>query len=259
MNDDLRVAIINTLAKFDVGIMRLSRQHQLEERERSARALALLMELPEHHVVPLMKMVTKSQAQLFQDLFALSSNGLKRNGYFVEFGATDGVTLSNTCLLEREFGWQGILAEPATRWHQKLSCNRHCHIETNCVWAKSDEVLTFAETDIGEFSTIDSFSESYAKKHAHRYQVQTISLQDLLDKYHAPKEIDYMSVDTEGSEYEILSAFDFTRYTFNAITVEHNHGPRRDKVHELLTQHGYTRKFDHLATIEDWYVRDEPA
>ena len=54
-----------------------------------------------------------SPAQLFQDLFALFALNLKKNGVLVEFGATNGVNLSNTVLLERQFGWTGILAEPA--------------------------------------------------------------------------------------------------------------------------------------------------
>lgn len=52
-----------------------------------------------------------SQAQLYQDLFALSIFGKDFAGYFVEFGATDGKSLSNTFLLEKDYGWRGLLAE----------------------------------------------------------------------------------------------------------------------------------------------------
>src|SRR5436189_1252600 len=54
----------------------------------------------------------RSHAQLFQDLFVLETVKEKRDGFFVEFGATNGVDLSNTALLERDYGWKGILAEP---------------------------------------------------------------------------------------------------------------------------------------------------
>ena len=56
--------------------------------------------------------LTHSTSQLGQEIFVLSRLGWKRNGYYVEFGATDGRTLSNTWLVDRQFGWRGILAEP---------------------------------------------------------------------------------------------------------------------------------------------------
>jgi hypothetical protein len=77
----------------------------------------------------------------------------------------------------------------------------------------------------------------------------------LLDKYKAPRCIDYLSIDTEGSEYEILSNFDFERYQFRAITCEHNFQPAREKIYSLLTGKGYTRKFDKLSKFDDWYLR----
>ena len=78
---------------------------------------------------------SKSFAQLHQDLWVLHETRHKRNGYFVEFGATDGVNLSNTCLLEREFGWRGILAEPNPAWHAALRQNRKADIDLRCVAA----------------------------------------------------------------------------------------------------------------------------
>jgi FkbM family methyltransferase len=182
---------------------------------------------------------------------------LKRNGFFVEFGATNGVNLSNTYLLEKEFGWSGILAEPAKRWHADLRRNRTSSIETDCVWCDSNSTLIFNE--LGALSTIDSFisSDFHGKERAHgtKYSVKTISLEDLLAKHCAPKEIDYLSIDTEGSEYEILSAFNFNKYRFTIITVEHNFTPQREDIFKLLVGHGYVRKLEKLSRFDDWYVR----
>src|SRR5215469_3679177 len=74
----------------------------------------------------------RSHAQLCQDLWVLWETGCKRDGYFVEFGATNGVSLSNTCLLERSYDWQGILAEPFPVWHTDLARNRTALIDHRC-------------------------------------------------------------------------------------------------------------------------------
>lgn len=200
----------------------------------------------------------KSKSQLSQDVFVLSETGFKRGGYFVEFGGTDGVQFSNTHLLEKEFGWNGIVAEPATSWYIALPKNRSCHIDFGCVWSKTGERLEFNNVLDAELSTINSFSNcdehSKARETGLKYDVTTISLLDLLKKYDAPKEIDYLSIDTEGSEYEILSAFDFDAYKIKIITCEHNYTPMRQKIFELLSSKGYVRKYPYLSLLDDWYV-----
>lgn len=200
----------------------------------------------------------QSHSQLGQDLFALTFNGHRRGGFFVEFGGTDGVGLSNSYLLEKGFEWQGIVAEPDRSWHAKLHENRSCHIETDCVWRKTGETLKFASVEVGELSTIADFAKgdqfASARKGASTYDVQTISLLDLLDKYDAPKAIDFLSVDTEGSEYEILSAFDFSAYKFNFVTIEHNYTKTRSKLRQLMEANGYQRVFETLSRFDDWYI-----
>ena len=203
---------------------------------------------------------SKAKSQLNQDMFVLSELGFKKNGYFVEFGATDGKDLSNTHLLEKEMGWTGILAEPAWIWASGLALNRKCNITFDCVWSKTGEILEFNEPYAAELATINSFSngDEHAKNRegGHIYEVKTISLLDLLKKYNAPKEIDYLSIDTEGSEFEILNAFDFDAYQFRVITCEHNYTPMREKIYDLLTSKGYTRKHKEYSRFDDWYVLD---
>jgi hypothetical protein len=67
--------------------------------------------------------------------------------------------------------------------------------------------------------------------------------------------VDYLTVDTEGSEFEILKGFDFGKYEIGLITVEHNHTPNRDRIYQLLSRNGFVRKFDGLSQWDDWYVR----
>lgn len=201
----------------------------------------------------------ESMSQLGQDLFVLHMLGGRRNGYFVEFGATDGVSLSNTCLLERSFGWRGICAEPCRRWHPELKKNRRCAIDTRCVWSRTGDHLRFAESDDAVYSTVKAFADSDGhaelRRDAREYDVTTISLVDLLASHGAPPEIDYLSIDTEGSELEILAAHDFGRYRFRVITVEHNfvQGQRR-KIRRLLSSQGYRRCLPALSRWDDWYV-----
>ncbi|HEU0043736.1 FkbM family methyltransferase [Sphingomonas sp.] len=201
----------------------------------------------------------QSHSQLFQDIFVLFELGKIREGYFVEFGATDGDYLSNTHLLEYEYGWRGILAEPARAWHESLRRNRNCAVETRCVTASSNETVTFNQTDWLEISTIDKLSASdmhaAQRVNGKRYQVDTISLNDLLAENDAPPGFDYLSVDTEGSELDILSAFDLQRYRPSVITVEHNYTSNRKRIYDLLTGNGYARKFERLSLFDDWYVR----
>lgn len=110
-------------------------------------------------VTQLLKLRYHSKAQLKQDLLVLALTGFKRDGYFVEFGATDGITLSNTILLEKEYGWSGILAQPGMCWHNLLKDRRSASIDTRCVWGSSGLSLKFCETDIPELSSVQSHSE----------------------------------------------------------------------------------------------------
>lgn len=202
--------------------------------------------------------LSKSTSQLGQDLLVLLYSDFKRNGFFVEFGATNGKDLSNTYILEKEYAWKGILAEPAKSWHSNLRTNRRCSIETNCVWSESGHELLFNEVLSKELSTLDFFTRSdmhaESRKSGKRYFVETISLEELLVKHDAPEIIDYLSVDTEGSEYEILRGFNFGRYRFNFISCEHNFTESRELVHDLLVENGYLRILEEVSKFDDWYL-----
>ena len=80
-----------------------------------------------------------------------------------------------------------------------------------------------------------------------------MSLNDL-DRHGAPAVIDYLSIDTEGSEFEILNAFDFSRHRFSVITCEHNFSAQRQEIYERLVRNSYVRVFDGLSRWDDWYV-----
>jgi FkbM family methyltransferase len=207
--------------------------------------------------------ITRSSSQILQDLWVAHELGSQRDGFFVEFGATDGVRYSNSLYLERELGWTGILAEPGRGWYPALRRNRTGAIDDRCVWTETGRTLIFNQPEIAEHATIEQFSGSdmhaATRVAGRRYEVETVSLDDLLAHWKAPRRIDYLSVDTEGSEFDILSAFDFDAHDVRLITVEHNHSPQRRPIFELLNSKGYRRKFENLSHVDDWYVRLSPA
>jgi FkbM family methyltransferase len=260
----------SSLAKMGIGVMRNEALVKLNEEYwqlkgaaingwKASRDLQFLLALPNDQGPMVLKYLVKSQAEFRQDLFVLSELNFKHGGYFVEFGATNGHAASNTYLLEKEFSWEGILCEPARIWHAELKRNRTANIDTRCVWSQSGATISFNEVLGAGLSTINSFSSSDchsgARQQGFRYDVETVSLNDLLSKYNAPTHIDYLSIDTEGSELEILKAFDFNKYGFRCITVEHNHTPMRDKIYSLLTENGYVRKYVEVSQVDDWYVK----
>lgn len=247
------------LGKLGYSVIRNSKLAHLRAAAAHGSSWDFLAEVPPAHVAELVRLNPLSQAQLRQDLFVLSELGLKRGGFFVEFGAASGKDLSNTWLLEKHFGWHGILAEPAKCWHERLAANRSCIIEHDCVWKSTGEQLEFLEAEQAELATLDGFQHvnlhEKASASATRYQVKTVSLADLLERHHAPAELDYLSIDTEGSEFEILRDFDFARYPFKVITCEHSHTSIRENVYALLTAAGYVRKYEKFSDFDDWYVR----
>lgn len=202
---------------------------------------------------------TASNSQLQQDLVAqyvIESCGLE-SGFFVEFGACDGLVYSNSFLLESQYGWTGILAEPGKTWHEDLVLNRQASIDFRCVSTGESSEVEFFETSAPEYSTINLF-RSADNHRATRvrgipYQVPSVSLGTLLEEHNAPVLIDYLSIDTEGSEFAILNAFDFSKYMFRMISVEHNFSNNRELIQALLTRAGYVRALESLSQFEDWY------
>lgn len=200
-------------------------------------------------------------SQLGQDLFVLYILKEKRGGYFVEFGATDGISLNNTRLLEKNYGWSGILCEPSPYYAEILkNSDRSAHIDDRCVYINSGEEVVFIDTDARGLATIkkyaDGDSHSGSRAAGIEYFIQTITLDDLLNQYGAPPVIDYMSVDTEGSEFDILNSFSFSRH-INIMTVEHNYREDRQKINDVLTNNGFVRIFEEISRFDDWYINKE--
>lgn len=235
--------------------------------------IPLLNKLSDKEKQSIYPYILLSKAQIAQDLFVVSqSSASEFPRFFVEFGATDGIKLSNTYILEKYLGWHGILAEPAKIWQSQLTRNRGCSIDFNCVTSSSGKLIEFLEASTdpndemasAELSSISSFAESEENQDQHtkrrlrnskRYMVPTISLNDLLLKHSAPRDMGYLSIDTEGSELSILETLDFNKYSFRIITVEHNYVDKnRKSIYSLLNNHGYKLVLEDVSLWDDWYV-----
>jgi FkbM family methyltransferase len=217
------------------------------------------------------KQFWQSKSQLQQDLVALyiynkikKSNQLElRNeekGFFVEFGATNGIDLSNTFLLETAFGWNGILAEPALHWHSQLFQNRKCKIDLRCIFAETGINIEFQETELPELSTLLQYSSRDIHKKnrvsAKLYEVETVTLQDLLIQKESPNRIDYLSIDTEGSEVEILTGFKFDEWDIRFISVEVTSELKLREVSEILTKFGYRQILGEYSEWDAWFLKN---
>ena len=212
--------------------------------------------------------VTEIKSQLYQDVFASFIIDKNFNKTFLEFGATDGIDLSNTYVLEKNFGWNGSLSEPSPQWHKNLKNNRpNSNIITKCIWSKSGEVLDFFESDVGVLSTISEYKESdkvsipgntiERVRSGKLVKVETISLNDVIHKSFNSVAPSYISIDTEGSEYEILRFFNFKKFRPVVFTIEHNFTEIENKIDGLMFENDYIRIFKEFTAFDAWYISKE--
>lgn len=207
----------------------------------------------------------KIRSQLYQDIFASFVVNDKFNKSYLEFGATNGIDLSNTYMLENEFSWSGSLAEPDQNWIDDLRKNRpNSNIISKCIWSTSGKKLNFFSSNTHVLSSLDDFKYSDINsmpgntaarvKEGKNYQVETISLNDVIFNYFDGKTPSYISIDTEGSEFEILNSFDFTKYQPVIFTIEHNFTDLQKKIDDLMKKNNYLRIFRDLTLFDAWYI-----
>jgi len=202
----------------------------------------------------------ESPSQMGQDALALILCGDEAPKFFVEAGGCDGYFSSNTWLLESQFGWTGIVCEPGRIWHEKLRATRTCDIDTRGLWSVSGEKLSFHQTEEPNLSTVESFSavdmHASNRVRGEKYDVESISLADLLEAHRAPRYIDFLSLDTEGTEFQILKDFPFDRYSFGVIACEHNNTVAKESIQVLLELHGYTylKELENISLGDAWFV-----
>jgi FkbM family methyltransferase len=190
----------------------------------------------------------KYYSQYNQDYWIDQLLEQKEKGVFLDIGANDGITISNSYFFEKNRNWEGICVEPLANVFAKLDKNRECHKVNACVSDKNGKEVFFRIEGYTEM--LSGLRSEYHDTHWQRiladvaakgdrvfeYEVDCIAVNDLLAK-HSYRDIDFLSLDTEGSELKILKAIDYGRFNFSIICVEN---PYNDKGFEqLLSKHGF--------------------
>jgi len=164
-----------------------------------------------------------------------------RGGFFVDIGAYDGIQISNTYYLENQLGWSGLCVEPIPKLFAKLARNRKCICVQGCVAASDGDVdfleVEGCETLSGLATALDETQDKRIIGHKiNKLHLPGFRLETLLKK-HGVEKVDFLSIDTEGSELAILRNFDWAQVKIDVICVENTyHG---DLLAELLYRNGY--------------------
>jgi len=198
------------------------------------------------------KKTIKSYSQCGQEQYVLNYFNNKENGTFIELGGLDGIRHSNTYKLEKQYYWKGLIIEPSPSLYEELKENRGVFTENILVGESKKENIDFLYIDdktkcIG----LQGIPENYNKQHMKRinrelgdHKSQLIklnmdTLQSLCDKYNLV-DIDYLSLDVEGSELKVLQGIDFTHLNIKMIGVEINYDENKKSIFDLLIKNNYT-------------------
>lgn len=184
--------------------------------------------------------MTQYYSQAGQDAFVIDWLG-PGPGYFVDIGAHDGIVHSNTYTLEHDFGWIGVCVEPDPGPFAELNHNRACLTSGVAISDHDGEVTIWPAGQSAPCRT----------------------LSNLLAIVEAPPVIDFLSVDVEGHELEVLAGMDWERWHVRCATIEHNaycDGPtRKEAIADIMTAHGFERVVEDVVAVgygefEDWWI-----
>jgi FkbM family methyltransferase len=142
----------------------------------------------------------------------------KKNGFYIELGANDGISQSNSAKLEFENDWSGILIEPSSNSYEKCKNNRVKSICLNYACVSKD--YTSDEIN-GDFNG-DLMSSVDGKRLNSSYltAVKATTLEKILEKYYPVGNIDFLSLDTEGYELNILKGLNLNKFRPNYMLIE---------------------------------------
>ena len=188
-------------------------------------------------------------SQYLQDIFVdIVFFSKAKSGYFIDIGAYDGIKFSNSFYFEKNKNWKGVCVEPNKQVFDKLQQNRKCNL-INGVISEIDGQVEYMRVD-GEGEMLSGIVNNFAEKHIDRIEksvekfggekivetVDSYSIKSVIKQYNITK-VSLLSIDTEGSEIQILKSFPFEQIRPTIILVENNY--RTEEFSNLLRVKGY--------------------
>lgn len=199
-------------------------------------------------------MSSAEKSQLGADDWILSKFEPSYEGYFVDIGAADGHVISNTLKLDRKV-WKGIAIDAFPR---NFNGRKNTVVVSAVLSSQKDVEVTFLiPLDYRDFSGIVDYLGTHKDiltNVDNKYvKLRTSVLPDILTEHKSPLTIDFLSIDIEGSEFEVLKTIPFNIYQIKYICVEHNfEEPKRTNIQNLLNKNGFFR--EHEIQWDDWYT-----
>jgi hypothetical protein len=164
-----------------------------------------------------------SQGQLGPILQLLN---FPKNGYFIELAANDYESLSNSYDLEYSFNWTGLCIEPNPLYHQNILEHRKCTLIINPIFDKAGILIEFNFNE-GLGGIIAPGMDNEKPKKGKVVKLPTVTFQQILTTFlphsppnSSPKVIDYLSLDVEGGEYEVMMGVNLNEFRFRVISIE---------------------------------------
>lgn len=200
---------------------------------------------------------SSDETQLNQDVFALLANRFEP-GFFVEIGANDGYTLSNTVYLERQFGWNGLLVEADPQYRDSLGSRE----AKSVISAVVEREGYFDFVSAGLYGGVaDRLDTTHAKRTqgGRSITVWGSTLERILEQNDAPATINFISIDVEGGEVPIVEQMCRLRdYRFVCGCIEHN-GRQQDynRIAHLLRESGYRIVWQGQTEQDLFFVSEE--
>lgn len=174
-----------------------------------------------------------------------------KNGFYVDVGAHDGITINNTLYFQKNNNWNGINIEPIKKIFDKLVINRPNDINLNYAVCNNDGETEFLN-NIGYTEMISGIKHTFDQRHLNRLQlenekyssftelikVKTRKLETILDENNI-SHINYLSIDVEGAEFEVIKSINFDKVFIDVIGFENNYNDKSFYITKYLYSKGF--------------------